>query len=53
MEPDGPEERTAAAQEQSWADDAHEAALEDHAESQLMDIGEARMLSWAIDRVLG
>jgi hypothetical protein len=50
--PDGLEERTAYAQEQSWRDDAREAAREDRAESELMDIAQARMLSWAIDRVL-
>jgi hypothetical protein len=50
--PDGPEEREAERQEQSWAEDARLDAIEDRAEGELMDIAQARMNSWFIDRVL-
>lgn len=50
--PDGPEEREAELQEQSWADEARLDAIEDRAEGELMDIAQARMTSWFLDRVL-
>jgi hypothetical protein len=51
MEPDGPEQREAYAQEQSWAEDERIDAFEDASDSDLMDIAEAKMLGWALDRV--
>ena len=41
--PDGPEEREAEAQEQSWAEDDRIASIEDGADSDLMDIAERRL----------
>lgn len=44
--PDGPEQREAEAQEQSWAEDEHLDALEDHAEDAI-----ARMNDHFLDKV--
>jgi hypothetical protein len=46
--PDGPEEREAYAQEQSWADEDRLDAIEDRAESDLMDIASDRLDSFAV-----
>lgn len=49
--PDGPEQREADAQEQSWAEDERIERDEDQADSELMDIAQARMMAWALERV--
>lgn len=51
--PDGPEQREAFAQEQSCAEDDRIETLDDRAEGEMMDVAQAKMMSWAIDRVLG
>lgn len=51
--PDGLEERTAYAEDRAdYQDELHD-ALADRAENELLDIAQARMMAWAIDRVLG
>lgn len=52
-EPDGPEQRTAFYDE-SFSRDADEiaATLADETRDDLLDIAQARMTSWAIDKVL-
>jgi len=52
IDPDGPEARTAYYDEY-FSRDADEAAatLADEARDDLVDIAEARMLGWALDRV--
>jgi hypothetical protein len=49
--PDGPEEREAYAQEQSWAEDERIDAFEDAADSDLMDIALDRMNSFFLDKI--
>lgn len=43
MEPDGPEERIADAEERSWREDEEFDRLEDQADSDLMAIAERRL----------
>lgn len=55
--PDGPEQRTAYAEDAARdRDDSEDARLDYDADLQrdddLLDIAQARMLSWALDRVL-
>lgn len=52
MSADGPVEREAALIEHSWAQDELADAAQDRADGELMDIAQARLVSWAIDRVL-
>lgn len=49
--PDGPEQREADAQERAWDDAADFDRLEDRADGDLMDIAQAKMMNWALDRV--
>jgi len=46
--PDGPEEREAYAQEESWADDERLDGFEDRADSDLMDIAQAKLESFEV-----
>jgi hypothetical protein len=51
--PDGPEERTAFYDESFSRDASEDAATRaDEARDDLLNLAEAKMLSWAIDRVL-
>jgi hypothetical protein len=53
----GPEERTADAEERSEREydelDREEKLADEAVDESLLDIAEAKMLSWAVDRVLG
>lgn len=51
-EPDGPEQYRAYYDESFSRDDDVAATLADEARDDLVDIAEAKMLGWAIDRVL-
>ena len=50
--PDGPEERTADTEEWSRSEDDRIDSIEDRADSDLMDIAQARITAFFLDKVL-